>query len=86
MGKIPKEFTQTTPDSTLKSLAYKGKNGTGGLARFAHLNKVLSALTLDGYDEAADAAAVLATGDLYQTNGNGAASPHDLVGIVMVVQ
>ena len=67
MGKIPNEFTQTTPDSTLKSLAFKGKNGTGGLARFAHLNKVRDAIVLDDYaDEAAALDAGLVAGDLYR--------------------
>jgi len=88
MGTVPKEFTQTTPDATLKALAYKGKNGTGGLARLAHVNKVIEALTLPAYEEEVDATnAGLVTGDLYQTTGGGAANPHDLgAGIVLVVQ
>jgi len=85
MGTLPSKFTATTPDATLEAVAKTGKYGSGGLAKLAHVNKLIDALTLPAYADNAGAAADLVAGDLYQTDGT-AAAPLNAAGIVMVVQ
>lgn len=86
MGTLPSKFSATTPDTTLEAVAKTGKYGSGGLAKLAHVNKLIDALTLPAYpDDAGAVAALLVAGDLYQTDGT-AAAPLNAAGIVMVVQ
>ena len=85
MGILPKEFSQTSPDPTLTKAAAAGAYGSGGLAKLAHVNAVIGTLTLAAYPDNAGAVVDLATGDLYHTDGTGAA-PLTVAGMVMVVQ
>ena len=82
MGTLPKKFSQTSPDPLLEKVAAAGNYGEGGLAKLAHVNAVIKALTLPAYPDDTAAAVDLATGDLYQADGTGAEG----LGVVMVVQ
>jgi len=87
MGTLPSKFSATTPDATLTVAARADQYGTGGLAKLAHVNTLIDALTLPAFADEADVVlnSNLVTGDLYQTDGSGAA-PLNAIGIVMVVQ
>ena len=68
-----KDLTQTSPDPTLKALAFKGENGQGGLAKLAHVNTVTDILNgilaLDAADDAAALALGVGIGELYHNSG-----------------
>lgn len=77
-----KKFIPKSPDKFLK------KEADMSLAKFGHLNEIVSVInqtTNNVYaDNAAAVAAGLEVGDFYSTDGTGAA-PLNVAGIVMVV-
>jgi uncharacterized membrane-anchored protein len=64
------KFRPQSPDPELAKATRTGRGGDATLARLAHLNKIVDALTLTEYaNNAAAVAAGLEAGDFYHVSG-----------------